>query len=103
MNKTRASILSILLLASFVGIAYADTVSNSSTRTTLQIASVDIQVLKFGVAATGDSAVLVANNIVNLTAGFAFSPSNLVQVISVGLTTVYCCATIAGSSGIVNV
>jgi hypothetical protein len=99
LNKRRASVLSILLIASFVGVVYADTISNSATRTTLQTGSADIEVLKFGVAAAGDSAVLVANNVVNLTAGFAFSPKNLVQVNSVGLTVVYCCS----SSGIASV
>ena len=97
MNRKEAILVTTVLLATFVGGAFADMISTAPTRMSLQTTSADIEVLNIppGSWAGGNQAngVLVCNicpEISNVSAGFAFAPARgFVEVKSVLLTLTY--------------
>ncbi len=88
-------LVAVVVLATFVGGAFADTISTAPTRTTLQTTSVDIEAFQ---AETNGLQLLTCYpasicggvSLANLTAGFSFAPAkNFVQINSVILTIIY--------------
>ncbi len=98
MNRKEAIAVTAVILATFVGGAFADTVSTNSTRTTVQTTSVDLEVLKIvpGVSFTpfssssGFTSVTMGIPVGNVTSAFSFAPNKgFLQVNSILATIVW--------------
>ena len=88
MNRKEAVLVTVLLLATFVGTVFADTATTSRTTTTLQTASVDI-FLFAGPFASGNNALVFASSTLhqNLSAAFSFTPSRVFVQVNAALLT----------------
>ena len=97
MNRKEAIVVTVLVLATFITGAYADTLSTvSTTRGTLQTASVDIEAFKVNPGPGGpfsSSGAFICGGCGtyggNFTAAFSFSPKGFVNTNIVTLTLSY--------------
>ncbi len=100
MNRKEAIVIGAVLFTAFVSGVFADTLSTSTTKTTLQTTSVDVQIMDSQISLGGARIDNEPANIQsNFTSGFSFSPQRgFVQVNSIILTLVT-----SGMRGTVNV
>ena len=96
MNGKEAILVTVVLFATFIGGAFADTISTAPTRATVQITSVDIGLFNPQVFnpqlgfEMWDIPSQLSSPEVNFTTAFAFAPINgFARVTSVALTIIH--------------